>query len=133
MGQIAVRMDPEAVAVKREDGLYYLQPRFSFDPDVDTMDLQYITEEVSSNKKVLNRMALVHKLDPNILPDSFRARVTSLGGTPVSGIFGDEQDFQNGKKELTADGDYSIDYENGYLYLMTSIKGDEQLRRQSKI
>lgn len=126
MGIIAVRMDPEAVAVKKEEDLYYLQPRFYFDPDINTMDLRYVTDEVSSNKKVLNRMSLVHKLDPNIVSGSIKARVTDLNGTPLTGVIGTEQDFANGKKELLTDGDWSVDYENGYLYLKLSIKGDER-------
>ena len=127
MGAVTIRLEPEAVGIKKEveTSLYYLEPKYQFDPDVNTMDLTYVSDEVSSNKKVLGHTASIQKLDPNIIESSVAIRVTELDGTPLPSNY-TEQDFINGRKELTADGHYSIDYTNGYFYSFLPIKSTER-------
>lgn len=119
---IRVIFPEENLSIVKIDNQYYGKPLLPYDPDPNSYNLYEVSDVAKTNRKVLPINSKVIKLDPLIEPASFKVRALDENEDPIS-ILTNEQVYFNGRKELTAEGDYSIDYENGILYLYTSIKG----------
>lgn len=122
--KIEVRLEPENVSIRRDilNNKYVLEPIYDYDPDTNAMNLFEVSDQAADNKTMVPLNSLVIKLQPNIVSGSIKLRQTDENDNPIS-LLTTEVAFENGKKELTTEESYSIDYENGYLYLAETIKG----------
>jgi hypothetical protein len=123
---IRITLPEENLAIVRINNQYYGKPRFPFDPDPNSFNLYEMSDVARTNRKVLPLNSTVVKLDPLIIEGSIKIRALDENEDPISVLI-TEQVFVNGRRELTAEGDYSIDYNSGIIYLYTPIKGAQKV------
>lgn len=114
---IGVYLDAEKLFFKKIGEDYFAKLNFSANLQQDGLVLKRY-HPIVSNTEILQRGSReVHLENKNILDTSGIENV--LNGT--------RKTFLNGEEELSQDGDYSIDIENGIIYLYTATSSEEDV------
>lgn len=123
---VKMRLDPIRVNPSVSNDSYYISIPESFDPDIKNLNLYGVKTTLTTSNKFLSRNSKIFNLPLNlsaIIPKSLYKNGSAYENSTML----TEKEFNNGNTELTDDGDYSVDYENGVLYLKDLIKDDEIL------
>lgn len=126
---ITFSLDLEILKFEEFDGGYLAKVDNLFDPDKDQIKLISVSEDKLNGKFIFPKNARVIKLPYSNLVEgslSFTEK-TSSGMAYGTKLFTTEETFVDGTSELSAVGDYSINYRNGYVYCYQNIQQDNNV------
>lgn len=116
----------ETLKFETVDEGYFAAVDYLFDPDLNNIDIFYVSESKSTGKVILQRNESVIKLPfRNIAASSVKLSEKDIDGTAYgSPIATTEVDFDGGDFVL-ASGEYTVDYKHGYIYFYEAIPSDD--------
>src|SRR3990167_1263823 len=123
---ITFSLDLEETQFEQVNDGYLGKFDYLFDPDKDNIHIIYVSESEASSKVILERGEDTHYLPyGNIVADSIViTEKTSSGSAYGSPIASTEVSFNSGDFTL-ASGQYTVDYQNGIIYLFEEIPNDD--------